>query len=265
MPQIPPPEGLHPLVVHFPVAVFFIALAPLAFALVFRKQAATWAWATVLLLAIATAGAFAAVATGESAEDAAGPVSATAAAALHDHEENAELVRMLLPVTLAFGVVLAGLLSMKNRDARLITPAALVLAGSWTFAALRLAETAHQGGVLVHGHGIHAPVAAPPADPGRAPDREEDERNPRHGSAPGASTGSATSGGPTSTSAGPEAYGHPRNHIPSSTSTARTSAATPTATARLRIGFGLASSFRFSIVSLVVGITPVCARHPGSP
>lgn len=182
MPPIPPPEGLHPLVVHFPIAVFLIALTPLAFAAVFRRHAGAWAWTSVLLLTIATAGAFAAVITGETAEDALGPISAAAEAAVHRHEESAEMVRNLMPVTLAFAVVLAVLLSMHKRDPRLIVPASLALLASWSFTSIRLADAAHEGGVLVHVHGLHAPVASAatgavgtPPDPGRRPIRDDDD------------------------------------------------------------------------------------------
>ncbi len=179
MPPIPPPEGLHPLVVHFPIAVFLIALAPLALALVFRKRSGTWAWASVLLLTIATVGAFAAVATGETAEEAVGPISAAAGAALHRHEEAAELVRNLMPITLVFAVALAALLSREKRDVRLVAPAVLVLLASWSFTAVRLADTAHQGGILVHGYGLHAPLATAvtgtPANAGSRATHPEDD------------------------------------------------------------------------------------------
>lgn len=168
MPSVPAFEALHPLVVHFPIAVFLIAIIPLAFAMIFRRRAGTWAWASVLLLTIATAGAFAAVSTGEAAEDAVGTISTLAETALHDHEESAELVRNLMPITLGFGIVLAVLASREKRHAKFIAPAAVALLASWSFTALRLADTAHQGGLLVHAHGIHAPLAAPAGAPQRS-------------------------------------------------------------------------------------------------
>jgi uncharacterized membrane protein len=177
MPSIPAFEAMHPLVVHFPIAVFLIAITPLALALIFRKRAGTWAWASVLLLTIATAGAFAAVSTGEAAEEAVGTLSTVAEAAVHDHEESGELVRNLMPVTLAFGVVLAVLASREKRRARFIAPAAVALLASWSFTALRLAETAHQGGLLVHVHGIHAPLADAAGGPGRSTPASVSERD----------------------------------------------------------------------------------------
>ena len=178
MQSIPAFEALHPLVVHFPIAVFLIAITPLAFALIFRKRAGTWAWASVLLLMIATAGAFAAVSTGEAAEDTIGTISTVAEAALHDHEESAELVRNLMPITLAFGVVLALLASREKRHAKFIVPVAVALLASWSFTAVRLADTSHQGGLLVPVHGIHAPMADAAGSPGwlaPAPGSERDD------------------------------------------------------------------------------------------
>ncbi len=161
MPPIPSFEALHPLVVHFPIAVFLIALTPLVFALIFRKRAGTWAWTSVLLLTIATAGAFAAVITGEATDNAVGMLSPAAEAAVHDHEEAGEMVRNLMPVTLAFGVVLAVFASREKRRAGLIAGASVALLASWSFTALRLADAAHQGGLLVRVHGIHAPLGDP--------------------------------------------------------------------------------------------------------
>jgi hypothetical protein len=107
MPPLPPFEGLHPLVVHFPIALFLTALVPAALALVFRKRAGTWLWASTLLIALATAGAFAAVLTGEATEDIIGPTSQLIEDAIHDHEEAGEMVRNLFIVTLGFSAVLA--------------------------------------------------------------------------------------------------------------------------------------------------------------
>jgi uncharacterized membrane protein len=165
MPPLPPFEGLHPLVVHFPIALFLTALVPAALALVFRKRAGTWLWASTLLIALATAGAFAAVLTGEATEDIIGPTSQLIEDAIHDHEEAGEMVRNLFIVTLGFSAVLAFLGSREKPRLAIVAPAALVLLASWTFSAIRLADAAHQGGVLVHTHGIHAPMGAttPPA------------------------------------------------------------------------------------------------------
>lgn len=176
MPPFPPPEGLHPLVVHFPIAIFLIALIPAALALVFRKRASTWVWASVLLLAIAGIGGFAAILTGESAEHATTQLTTAAEAALDQHEDTGEVVRNLMVATLAFGVVLGVLVSRAKPKPRLIVPAAIVLVGFWTWTAVRLADAAHQGGVLVHVHGIHAPLgdAPAPAQSQRQPKDDDD-------------------------------------------------------------------------------------------
>lgn len=160
MPPLPSWEGLHPIVVHFPIALFLAAIVPAALALVFRKRAGTWLWASVLMITMATAGAFLAVATGEAAEDIVGPTSQVVEQAIHEHEEAGEMVRNLFLVTLGLAVVPAVLASREKRDLRLIGPAAVVMLGSWAFASIRLADAAHQGGVLVHVHGIHAPLGA---------------------------------------------------------------------------------------------------------
>ena len=176
MPPMPPYEGLHPLVVHFPIALFLAAIVPAGLGLVFRKRAGTWLWASVVLIAMATAGAFVAVATGEAAEEIVGPTSQAVAQAIHDHEEAGEMVRNLFVVTLGLAVIPAVLASREKRDIRLLGPAVLVMLGSWAFASIRLADAAHLGGVLVHVHGIHAPVGGVPgAAPGLTDGRADDD------------------------------------------------------------------------------------------
>lgn len=158
MPALPPWEGMHPLLVHLPIGVYFAAIVLAFFALLFRKRAGTWMWACVVMLSIATIGAFVAVMSGEAAEDVVGASSQAIERAIHEHEESAELARNLFVVTLVSGMALAWAASREIRSAKVVAPLAGVFAIAWAVGAFQLANAGHQGGLLVHLHGIRAPV-----------------------------------------------------------------------------------------------------------
>lgn len=162
-PPIPPYEGLHPIVVHFPVALLLIAWLPMLIALIDKKRRNTWLTSAALLLIVGTIAAFAAVMTGEATEDAVAITTQTIDDAVHEHEEAAELARNLfIAVTAIFiaGWIVATKLPEKKKKPAAIA-ATILIAFSYATAALTLANAAHQGGVLVHQYGVHAPIINP--------------------------------------------------------------------------------------------------------
>ena len=123
--------------------------------------------------------------TGEATEDIVGETSRAVGDAIHEHEETAELARNLfLGVTILF--LAAWGVAAKIGPARRTTAAsigAVLVAVAYGVASVVLMNAGHQGGVLVHTHGIHAPLGS--ADPG-APaagdgDHEHDELRGRRG------------------------------------------------------------------------------------
>lgn len=164
-PAPPPWEGMHPIVVHFPIALLLIAPLFLLFA-AFRPKATPTALAALSLLILGTGFLFLAVATGEAAEDQAEAVSA-AKATLQRHEELAEIAR---PVFLGFTVLYAGVVAasliLKDKLKRPVW-AGLHLGFLLLYAggALLLANIAHDGGRLVHEFGVHAPLAGTVGQP----------------------------------------------------------------------------------------------------
>ena len=64
---LPPWAGMHPLLVHFPIALLFITPLFLLLAVLLGRQNRAWALTALLLLLLGTVGIFAAAASGEAA------------------------------------------------------------------------------------------------------------------------------------------------------------------------------------------------------
>src|SRR5512140_1217617 len=108
MPPLPPWDGLHPLVVHFPIALLLVAPVLVAVAASVRRQG-PWLASALVVMAIGTAGAWLAVETGEAAGqlvERAPEISAV----LERHEDMAENARGAFT---ALTLVLAGLLAAR--------------------------------------------------------------------------------------------------------------------------------------------------------
>lgn len=156
---------LHPLVVHFPVAL--LVTAPV-FVLLAVVGPGAWrrgfAVSALVLLGLGTIGAWVGMSTGEAVEDAV-HVTGQAEAVLERHEELAEVVAKTF--TVLTGILLAIVL-LPALVARLDRPA-LVRAALAVFLALLLggdlllAKAAHEGGRLVHEFGVNASAGPPTA------------------------------------------------------------------------------------------------------
>lgn len=151
-------DALHPMVVHFPIALLYVAPIFLILALIFAEKSKVWLWTSAIMIVLGTAFTFAAVSTGEAAEEFAEEVAA-AEAALEQHEEMAELVQvifgalslMLVGIALAFQFIPF----LKNRMCILRAALGLLLIVHFIGLGV-LTEAAHQGGRLVHEFGIRA-------------------------------------------------------------------------------------------------------------
>ncbi len=161
-PVIPGWDSLHPLVVHFPVALLMVAPIFVLIGALSRRNGPTLLFAAWILMVLGTAGAFLAVETGEAA----GRLierSPQAGAILERHESLAEATRITFSVLSAlFGAILLGPRLVKRdlgRAVSVVVPLAfLVFYGTGL---LVLANTAHNGGRLVHELSVTA--AIPPA------------------------------------------------------------------------------------------------------
>lgn len=182
-PPLPPYEGLHPLVVHYPIALLMVTPVFVILAAAWKKHTTPLLVAALLLGVLGLAGAFLAIATGEAAETFAKGIPG-ADKTLHQHEELAEFARNLfIVVTLVLAALTIGAWKLRDRlSAPLRWGAVVVFLVIHGFSASVLASAAHEGGKLVHIHGVRAPMApesyvdtgvAPPVAP-QGQGREDD-------------------------------------------------------------------------------------------
>jgi uncharacterized membrane protein len=176
LPPIPQPEGAHPIVVHFPIALLLFAPALVVLALLVPKLRRGVALAALAVMAAGATGTVAATLTGEEAADHAEKTAAGEAARdlLREHEEAGERARNAALVLVALYGVLQIVPVVRKREFDRKTD--LVLHGVFLLlygvGGLLLSHAAHLGGTLVHGRGVHAPLAAP--DPEDTPARGDD-------------------------------------------------------------------------------------------
>ncbi len=157
LPPWPGWDGLHPLVIHFPIALLLIAPLFVALAVVRPKHAGMFGFSALLLLAIGTAAAFVAVETGEAAAELATRTDAINAA-IERHASMAETARDLFAGLTALYAVLLGLpFLVKKLSARgWVMATNTIFLGLLLAGGVVLANAAHQGGLLVHKYGVQA-------------------------------------------------------------------------------------------------------------
>ncbi len=170
LPPWPGWDGLHPLVIHFPIALLLVAPVFVAAAAARPGRTATFALPAIVLLALGTIAAFVAVQSGEAAAELVTRTDAVSRI-LDRHANLAETAATVFAaLTVAYTAAVIGVLRLKSL-ARPATAAAIhavflvcLLAGC-----LLVANVAHQGGMLVHGLGVHSMVAVPSESSGNTP------------------------------------------------------------------------------------------------
>ena len=154
---LPPWSGMHPLIVHTPVALG--VLAPLfVIPAVLRPGSKGWAKATLVLLVIAAVGGWLAYYSGEAAEEhfqTVGFPTPEAEAATTEHHDIGGLARFALTASAAgFAAWMLAVVKLSPAKSRLAAGLAVVLT---LVAAWLVIWAGHQGGELVHVHGLLAP------------------------------------------------------------------------------------------------------------
>jgi uncharacterized membrane protein len=158
LPPIPSWEGIHPLIIHFPVALLFVAPLHIVGMLAARRVMARDYQPALSLMILGTLGAYFAYASGMAAASVASDLSAEAAATLARHADLAGDTRMAFTVlTVLYALLLYGPVLLKKQVSPL-----LFRAGQGVFLALYgagmllLMWTADKGGHLVHQFGVKA-------------------------------------------------------------------------------------------------------------
>jgi uncharacterized membrane protein len=166
-------DAIHPLIIHFPIAL--LLLTPFLIvvgALRSPERARTILYVALGIMIVGTAGTYLAVASGETAAQLA-ERSPQVNAVLEHHEELAEATRVAFSVlTVVFAAILLIPEVLKKTSNRILSRflplAFLVLYGGGV---MLLANTAHNGGRLVHEFGVRAAVKPSPL-PAPAGDQE---------------------------------------------------------------------------------------------
>jgi uncharacterized membrane protein len=163
-PPTPPFEGMHVLVVHFPIVLSLVAPLFMFLAAIFPIRARWCSFAALILLALGTAGTLAAVVTGEAARDAVEEGKDEMFAVLQQHERLADMVRIVLVVVTVLYALFTLLPSVIRSwiTPSYLVPVQLVFLLVFLASGLLLANTAHLGGRLVHQYGVHATLTAAP-------------------------------------------------------------------------------------------------------
>ncbi|MDF1810058.1 MAG: hypothetical protein P1U42_10220 [Phycisphaerales bacterium] len=162
IPAIPPFEGLHPFIVHFAVGILLIAWVPMVIGLLDSKRRISWFRSGLMLILLGTMFTFGAVLTGEATEEVVPHSSQLVEDAIHEHEELAELSRNLfVGVSVIYLTSMVMFFKAPQKKRKMIGIVGSVFVGlSYILGALALANAGHLGGLLVHEHGLHAPVTA---------------------------------------------------------------------------------------------------------
>jgi uncharacterized membrane protein len=161
LPPIPHWAELHPLVIHFPIALLLVAPVFIAAGIAMKSEnGRPFLIAALALMVLGTLGTVMAVLTGEAAAEVAHR-TAGMSAVLELHQELAEITRDIFGL---LSVIFAAILFVPRFLRRATSPAAARLLPMaflvfYVAGTVVLVNTAHNGGRLVHEFGAHAFLA----------------------------------------------------------------------------------------------------------
>lgn len=174
LPPIPSWDAMHPLIVHFPIALLLIAPILIVLGLIFFGQNRAFMISAFVLMLIGTVAAFVAVATGSAAGELAERMGGVESV-LENHEELAETSRnIFLALTVIFGaIVFVPTIIRREFSRKIMLPVSITFLLFYAAGTSALVNAAHQGGRLVHEFGVRAMVTNQSAP--------ADNRGARHG------------------------------------------------------------------------------------
>jgi uncharacterized membrane protein len=155
--MIPTWSSLHPLIVHFPIALLLVAPIFIALSLARRDWFHRFAIPAIILLLVGTVAAWGAKRSGKAAMMKADE-SPAASAIMDEHEALAKQVVTLFTGLTAAYLAITIVLTVRKQSLPVLVrvPAMALFLGVNAFGAYDLARAAHLGGVLVHKYGLHA-------------------------------------------------------------------------------------------------------------
>lgn len=161
LPPIPSWDGLHPLIIHFPIALLLVVPLLVLIGVFLPNKGRSYLIAAFILMLLGTVASFIAVSTGESAGELAERV-ANVESVLENHEELAETTRTVFSaLTVIFGVMLfAPMIFKKDLSSKIVIPLNLAFLIFYGAGVVLLINTAHEGGRLVHEFGVRAMMTA---------------------------------------------------------------------------------------------------------
>jgi uncharacterized membrane protein len=163
LPPIPTWDGLHPLIIHFPIALLLVAPVFILLGIMFRRNGIHFSMAAFILMILGTVSVYVALETGEAAGELADRTPQIMQVLQH-HEELAGTTRSIFTsLTIFFAAIVLGPRLLKRSLGRV--PALALHSGFlllYMAGAAVLVNTAHNGGRLVHELGVHALMDAAP-------------------------------------------------------------------------------------------------------
>lgn len=160
LPPLPTWDSLHPLIIHFPIALLLLCpIFILIGAALSPAKSRPFMTAAMIILLLGTLSLFISASTGEAASELAergGSMDKVLAA----HEDLASETRMIFS---GLSAILVGMFFLPRvlrwQETRLFsTVLPLAFLALYSVGVLFLVNTAHQGGRLVHEFGVHALV-----------------------------------------------------------------------------------------------------------
>jgi len=158
LPPMPTWDSLHPLIIHFPIALLFLSPLFIAISAVLAPpKGRPFLIAALIVLLLGTTSLFIAASTGQAAGELAergGPVDSV----LASHEDLASETRLIFS---GLSAILLGMFFLprilRRQETRIFsTVLPLAFLVLYSVGILFLVNTSHKGGMLVHEYGVHA-------------------------------------------------------------------------------------------------------------
>lgn len=149
--------SLHPVVVHFPVALLFAAPLLMVLGFAFKDSSRKLLLSALVLMILGTLALFLAKFTGDLASEKIIPNPAVTAT-LETHVQLGEQSRLIFSIlTIFFLMYVCGFNKFfKQMNPKVRTILRFSYLAVYLFSLLILFSAAHEGGRLVHKHGIHS-------------------------------------------------------------------------------------------------------------